>query len=67
MLKKTLLLALVLAFSTTLVACKEEGAMEKMGKKMDETAEDVSDAAKDAAKEAEKAAEEAKEAVEGDS
>ena len=67
-----LLGALTLALMASLTACKkEEGTMEKVGKKMDETthkmedtvkdaAHDVEDAAKDAEKDVEKVIKEAK-------
>lgn len=69
---RVLLGALLLALLASLAACKkEEGAMEKVGKKMDESthkmedavkdaAHDVEDAAKDAAKDVEDAIKEAK-------
>jgi predicted small secreted protein len=55
--------ALLLVCSLGLVACKEEGTMEKMGKKMDEAGEDMKEAAEDMADDVEEAAEEVKDAV----
>lgn len=49
------LISLLLALSVSLCGCqKEEGPMEKFGKKMDEAAEETADAIEDAAKEVEK-------------
>ena len=59
MIKTRTLALLLIAASLSLAACKEEGPMEKAGKKMDEMAEDAEKAAKEAAEEVE-------EAVEGD-
>jgi hypothetical protein len=53
--KRYCLFTLLLAFAISLGGCqKEEGPMEKFGKKMDETAEEAEDTVKDAAKEVEK-------------
>ena len=50
-----LALAALLAFGT--VACKEEGAAEKMGKALDEAAADTADAAEEAKDDLEEAME----------
>ena len=75
---QSLLFAALLVAAAGLAGCqKEEGPMEKMGKKIDHAAEevkdsghDMSDDIKDAARDAEKAvkdaAEEVEKAVEGD-
>ena len=53
--KRYWFISLLLALAVSLAGCqKEEGPMEKFGKKMDETAEEAEDAVKDAAKEVEK-------------
>lgn len=76
---RTLLVAALLALATLLVGCqKEEGPMEKMGKKLDHATEevkgkshsmsdDVKDAAHDAKEAIEDAAKDVEKAVEGDS
>lgn len=62
---KTALITILAALLLAAGGCKEEGAMEKMGKKLDEAAEEAQDAAEDAAKELEKAAEELEDASGG--
>ena len=56
--KKLFLCALFMGLVMSVSGCaKEEGAMEKAGKKLDEAAEDIGDAAEDMKKDIAKAAE----------
>lgn len=62
--KRILIMALLVAFFASTTACKkEEGTMEKMGKKLDQTAHKVEKASEDAAHDVEKAAKDAAEKV----
>jgi hypothetical protein len=64
---RVITIALLIALAAALSACqKDEGPMEKMGKKMDEAADEVQEAADDVGDEIEEAAEEVKDAVDGD-
>lgn len=62
-LKKYLLIVLMSLFTAGLVACEQEGPMEKAGKEIDEAAKDVGKATEDAMKDAGKAVEDAEQKV----
>lgn len=57
-------IAAALALITSLSACKEEGPMEKAGKKMDEAAEEVEESFEDAADGVEDAVDDAADEIE---
>lgn len=67
MTKRTIILTALLSMTAMLVGCKkEEGTMEKMGKKLDHAAEEVKDAGHDMSEDVKDAAKEAEKAIEGD-